>query len=142
MTQAKLGNTVKVHYEGILEDGTIFDSSWEREPLEFTLGEGMLLPGFEKAIIGLSIDESKTILLDPVDAYGEYDTKQIVTVDRSDIPANVELELGMVLQVTGEDGQAFNVMLTEINDETITLDGNHPLAGESLTFKIKLIEIL
>ncbi len=142
MTQVKEGDKVRVNYKGTLEDGTVFDTTQDREPMEFTLGEGMILPGFEKAVIGLSVKDTTSVSLAPDEAYGQYDEKQVVSVDRSEIPTDVELEPGMVLQVAGEDGQAFNVTLTDISEDAVTLDGNHPLAGESLTFEIELLEIL
>jgi len=149
MSQAKKGDKVKVHYTGRLEEGEVFDSSECREdecgcesgPLEFTIGEGNVIPGFEQAIIGMSPGETKTVVI-PVDqAYGERVEEMVAVVDREDIPADLALEVGNQLEVTQEDGHAFPVVIMEVTDSTVTLDGNHPLAGRELTFDLRLVEI-
>ena len=149
MSQAKKGDKVKVHYTGRLEEGEVFDSSECREdecgcesgPLEFTIGEGNVIPGFEQAIIGMSPGETKTVVI-PVDqAYGERVEEMVAVVDREDIPADLALEVGNQLEVTQEDGHAFPVVIMEVTDSTVTLDGNHPLAGRALTFDLRLVEI-
>ena len=149
MPQAKTGDKVKVHYTGRLEGGEVFDSSECREdecgcesgPLEFTIGEGNVIPGFEQAIIGMSPGETKTVVI-PVDqAYGERVEEMVAVVDRKEIPADLTLEVGNQLEVTQEDGHAFPVVIMEVTDSTVTLDGNHPLAGRELTFDLRLVEI-
>ncbi len=142
MAQAKVGDTVKVHYTGKLDDGTIFDSSINNEPLQFTIGEGSIIPGFEQAVIGMLPGDAKTELI-PVDmAYGPYMEEMTVTVDREQMPTDVEPEVGQQLQIQQPTGQVIPVIITEISDATITLDANHPLAGEELTFDIQLVEIV
>ncbi len=142
MAQAKVGDTVKVHYTGKLDDGTIFDSSINNEPLQFTIGEGSIIPGFEQAVIGMLPGDAKTELI-PVDmAYGPYMEEMTVTVEREQMPTDVEPEVGQQLQIQQPTGQVIPVIITEISDATITLDANHPLAGEELTFDIQLVEIV
>ena len=138
----KNGDTVKVHYTGTLtDDGTVFDSSREREPLEFTLGEGQLIPGFEKAVIGLEEGDETTVELDSKDAYGQRREDLELEVSKSDLPDNIDPQVGMQLQMQQqEDGQAIPVQITAVEDEYVQLDANHPLAGKDLTFEIELIE--
>lgn len=143
MPKVKDGDTVKVHYTGTLtEDGTVFDSSREREPLEFTLGEGQLIPGFEEAVIGMEEGEDTTIELASEDAYGERREDLELEVSKDDLPNNIEPEVGMQLQMQQqENGQAIPVQITAVEDELVKLDANHPLAGQDLTFDIELIEV-
>ncbi len=141
MVQAKDGDTVKVHYDGTLEDGSTFDSSREKAPLEFTLGAGSVIPGFEKAVIGMNEGESKTVTVPPEEGYGEYMNEFVATVEKSRIPPNIDPEIGMVLQAAAQDGSVTNFTITAIDDNEVTLDGNHPLAGKNLTFDIELLEI-
>jgi peptidylprolyl isomerase len=149
MAQAKEGDKVKVHYTGRLEGGEVFDSSEcaEQEcgcdagPLEFTIGEGEVIPGFEKAVIGMSEGEAKTFTIPVEDAYGPRNDEMVVAVERSHVPADMTPEVGMRLEVTQEDGQEFPVVITEVTETHVTLDANHPLAGRDLTFDIKLVEI-
>lgn len=141
MAQAKLGDTVRVHYTGKLEDGTVFDSSKGGTPLEFTLGSGQIIPGFEQAVLGMSPGDSKTETI-PVDqAYGEHREDMVVVVDRAQMPNDLEPEIGQQLQIQQPSGQAIPVVITDISDAEITLDANHPLAGEDLTFDIELVDI-
>lgn len=142
MVQAKDGDTVRVHYTGMLDDGTVFDSSENREPLEFTIGEGMVIPGFEKAILGLVVGESGKIRIESSDAYGTYDDELLFEIDRSDLPDDIEPTVGMVLEVSSQEGGITNVVISGIEDDHITLDANHPLAGQALTFEINLVEII
>ncbi len=143
MNPAKIGDTVTVHYTGTLKDGSVFDTSENQEPLNFTLGKNEMIPGFENAIIGLSKGESKTFTLTPDEAYGEQDDEMILNMPRSEFPPEIDPEVGMVLKVTNEDEEEdTHLMVTELTDEMITLDGNHPLAGESLTFEINIVEIV
>lgn len=141
MAQAKLGDTVKVHYTGKLDDGTVFDSSANGEPLEFTIGDGNIIPGFEKAVVGMSPGDSKTELIPVEQAYGEHRDDMIVVIDRAQMPPEMEPEIGQQLQIQQQSGQAIPVVITDISDSEITLDANHPLAGEDLTFDIQLVEI-
>jgi peptidylprolyl isomerase len=128
--QAKLGDTVKVHYTGRLDDGTVFDSSADRDPLEFTLGEGNIIPGFEEAVTGMSIGDSKTQVI-PVDqAYGPHREEMVVVVERAQMPADMQPEIGQQLQIQQPSGEAIPVIVTEVSSEEITLDANHPLAGD------------
>jgi len=150
MAQAKEGDRVKVHYTGKLDDGTVFDSSecaedecgCERGPMEFTLGAGEVIPGFDAGVAGLSVGEAKTIHIPVDDAYGERIEEMVAVVPRGDLPPEMNPEVGQQLEVTQEDGQIFQVMVVDANDETITIDANHPLAGQALNFDIRLVEIL
>ncbi len=141
MTQAKHGDSVKVHYTGRLDDGTVFDSSLDREPLEFVIGSGMIIPGFEEAVIGMAPGESKTKLIATDNAYGPYREEMVLTVDRQQMPLEIEPEVGQQLQLQHPTGGVIPVIITDISLETVTLDANHPLAGEDLTFDIQLLEI-
>jgi peptidylprolyl isomerase len=141
MTPAQEGNTVKVHYTGKLEDGTVFDSSHSREPIKFTIGSGAIIPGFEKAVIGLRPGEATTETVPAEEAYGPHREELVLEIAREQIPAEVEPQVGQRLQVRQEDGQALPVTVTEVTSETVTLDANHPLAGETLVFDIELLEV-
>ncbi len=141
MTKVKDGDTVKVHYKGSLEDGSVFDSSEDREPLEFTLGSGQLIPGFEKAVIGMEQGESTTITIPSKEAYGEPREDLILDVPKDNLPDDIEPQIGMQLQVNRPDGDPIPVRVTNVGDEQVKLDANHPLAGEDLTFEIELVEI-
>jgi peptidylprolyl isomerase len=141
MAQAKPGDTVKVHYIGKLDDGTVFDSSTDREPLEFTLGSGGIIPGFEQAVLGMSLGESKTEVIPTDDAYGPHLDEMVVVVDRQQMPPEIEPQIGQQLQLQQQDGQVLPVIITDVTGASVTLDANHPLAGEALTFDIELVEI-
>ncbi len=141
MALAKLGDTVRVHYTGKLDDGTVFDSSNGGTPLEFTLGEGQIIPGFEQAVLGMSPGDSKTEVIPVENAYGEHREDMVVVVDRAQMPSDMAPEIGQQLQIQQPSGQAIPVVITEISESEITLDANHPLAGEDLTFDIQLVEI-
>jgi len=141
MGQAKHGDTVKVHYTGKLEDGTVFDSSADRDPLEFTIGAGNIIPGFEKAVVGMNPGDSKTEVIPTEQAYGPYMEEMVVTIDRQQMPVEIAPEVGQQLQIKQPDGQVLPVIITDVSDGTVTLDANHPLAGENLTFDIRLVEI-
>ncbi len=140
MITAQAGDKVKVHYQGTLADGTIFDSSEGGEPLEFTLGTGQVIPGFDAAVIGLSPGQSVVTTIQPDDAYGPANPEMIIEVERDRFPEDMEVEEGLELQLSG-GGQQFLVRVVAIAEDKITLDGNHPLAGEALTFKIQLESI-
>lgn len=141
MSQAKEGDAVKVHYTGKLEDGTVFDTSREREPLNVNLGSGEVIPGFEKGIVGMAVGESKTLKLGPDEAYGQKRPDLVVDVAKANFPDHITPTVGERLQVKQPDGSVINVQVAEIKDETVTLDANHPLAGETLVFDVELVEI-
>jgi peptidylprolyl isomerase len=141
MTQAKSGDTVRIHYTGKLSDGTEFDSSSGREPLEFSLGAGQVIPGFDNAVDGMSVGESKTVTIPPEQAYGQKHEQLVQDVPKSALPDDIKPEVGMRLQSQTPDGQTLHLVVTEVEAEKITVDGNHPLAGEDLTFDIELVEI-
>ncbi|WP_119068474.1 FKBP-type peptidyl-prolyl cis-trans isomerase [Aggregatilinea lenta] len=142
MAEAKSSDTVRVHYTGRLEDGTVFDSSLEREPLEFTLGEGQVIPGFEEGVVGMNPGASKTIEIDVERAYGPYRDDMLLAVDRGQFPENIEPNVGQRLQLRQPDGQTMLVTVSEVGDEQVTLDANHPLAGKNLIFDVELVEIV
>lgn len=142
MAQAKQGDTVKVHYTGKLEDGSVFDSSIDLDPLQFEVGTGQVIPGFEQAVIGMSPDELKTIEVPADEAYGPYREEMAVVVDQNQFPADLNIEVGQQLQVNQSEDQKIIVMITDISESGVTLDANHPLAGKDLTFDIQLIEIV
>jgi FKBP-type peptidyl-prolyl cis-trans isomerase 2 len=141
MATAEKGSTVKVHYTGKLEDGTIFDSSKERAPLEFTIGEGTVIPGFEAAVIGMQPGESKSATLPPEDAYGERRSDRLLTVDREQLPDDMDPEVGQQLELKQPDGRKVPVTVARVSDSDVTLDANHPLAGRELAFEMELVEI-
>jgi len=142
MTKAKTGDKVKVHFEGYLEDGTVFGSSMDDEPFEFTIGEKNMLPGFENAVIGMQKGDTKTITLPPEEAYGPHKKELVSIMERSGFPQEVQLEVGKRLRVRTQDGKYTVVTIKEFTEDRIVLDENDPLAGKTLTFKIELIEIL
>lgn len=141
MGQAQEGDTVKVHYTGKLDNGMVFDSSQNREPLEFKIGAGQVIPGFEKGIIGMEVGQSKTVKLAPEEAYGPQREELIAEVKRNDIPENINPSVGQRLSLRQPDGNTVNVTVSDVNEESITLDANHSLAGKTLIFDIELVEI-
>ena len=141
MTQAKTGDTVKVHYTGTLTDGSTFDSSQGRDPLEFSVGGGQVIAGFDDAVSGLEIGESITINIPAEKAYGPYQEEMTQTVGRDQFPPDLELKEGVQLQVPQENGQPAAVTIKKLTDKEVTLDANHPLAGKDLNFEIELVEI-
>ena len=142
MAQAKIGDQVKIHYSEFLKDGTFLDSSLEKEPLEFTLGQQMVISGVENAIIGMDEGDTKSISIPPEEAYGLYNKDRILVIKKAQIPDHINPQLGMILQIRSQEGAVSNFIIKNITDHTITLDGNHPLAGKELTFELKLIEIV
>ncbi len=142
MTQAKSGDTVRIHYTGTLDDGTQFDSSAGREPLEFALGAGQVIPGFDDAVDGMAVGENKTVTIPPDEAYGQRHEQLVQQVSRSALPDDIEPAIGMQLQSQSPDGQTMVLVVTDVEDESITVDANHPLAGQALTFAIELVEIV
>lgn len=141
MSKVKDGDTVKVHYTGTLEDGSVFDSSENREPLEFTLGQGQLIPGFEKAVIGLGVGDTTSVDIPSEEAYGEVREDLVINVPKDQLPEDVEPKVGMQLQLNQPDGQPVPVRITEVSEAELTLDANHPLAGKDLSFSIELVEV-
>ncbi len=142
MAEAKRGDTVRVHYTGQLQDGTEFDSSRGRDPLEFEVGSGQVIPGFETAVEGMNPGDSRTTTIEAANAYGQRREDLLVEIGRDQIPSDIELTVGQPLQVKGQDDQPFVVHIAEVQDETVKLDANHPLAGQDLTFEIELVEIV
>ena len=142
MNQVKENNTVKVNYTGKLADGQVFDSSEGKEPIEFTLGQGQLIPGFEKGLIDMKLNEKKTINMTKDDAYGEVNETLIQEVKKTDLPQDMEPKVGMGLVSKSPDGQEINLMVVEVKEETIVIDGNHPLAGRDLIFDLEVVEII
>jgi len=142
MAQAKHGDTVKVHYTGQLEDGTVFDSSVKRDPLQFKIGEGQVISDFERAVVGMSAGESKTTKVPADKAYGPYRKEMLIAVDRDKFPAHTKPEVGQQYQISQEGGRKTVVTVTDVSESSVTIDANHPLAGKDLTFDIQLIEIL
>ena len=142
MEVVKKGDVVKVHYTGKLTNGEQFDSSNGRDPLEFTVGAGQMIKGFDAAMPGMNVGEKKTINIVAADAYGEKDDTAIIEFPKENIPAEMKLEPGMQLQLRNEAGQPFPVTVTEIKDEVVVLDANHSLAGKELVFDIELVEIV
>ena len=142
MSKAKNGDMVKVHYKGTLTNGEQFDSSEGRAPLEFTVGAGQMIAGFDKAIPGMSIGEKKTIQIEAKDAYGEKNKDAIIEFPKANIPADMKLDAGMQLQLRDEAGRPVPVTVTEVKDDVVILDANHHLAGKELIFDIELVEIM
>ena len=141
MQQVKNGDTVKVHYHGRLDDGTTFDSSSGREPLQFEVGSGMVIPGFDNGVMGMQVGEKRTVEISADDAYGPVDPGMIIDFPVSNFPDDMKPEVGMRLNMTDENGQVVPVTITEVKEESVTLDANHPLAGQKLIFDIELMEI-
>ncbi|MGX9356609.1 FKBP-type peptidyl-prolyl cis-trans isomerase [Roseobacteraceae bacterium S113] len=141
MTQAKAGDTVRIHYTGTLDDGSTFDSSEGRDPLEFAVGSGMIIPGLDKAIPGMAVGDKKTVVVPCEEAYGPIQPGARQAVPRSEIPDHIPTEPGTQLQMQAPDGQAIPVMVVDANEDEVVLDGNHPLAGKDLTFAIEVVGI-
>jgi peptidylprolyl isomerase len=141
MAEARTGDTVRVHYTGKLDDGEVFDSSRGREPLEFTLGEGRVIPGFEAAVAGMDPGDEKSVRIPADEAYGPRRDDMVMVVERERLPAHLEPGVGQQLQMAQGD-QVAVVTVTDVSDEAVTLDANHPLAGRDLTFDLELVEIV
>lgn len=142
MQQVQSGDTVRVHYHGRLTDGTTFDSSEGRDPLEFEVGSGMVIAGFDNGVIGMIIGDKRTLSIAVDDAYGPKNPEMVIEFPREQVPEGMPLEKGMRLNLNNSEGQVVPVVITDVLDETILLDANHPLAGEDLVFDIELIEIV
>ncbi len=141
MSTVKANDTIKVHYTGKLNDGRVFDSSVDREPLEFTLGQGQLIPGFENGVIDMAVNEKKTVNIPSAEAYGERREDMMQEVPKNQLPPEIKPEVGMGLVSQTPEGQEMRLTVAEVKDETIVVDANHPLAGQDLTFEIEVLEI-
>lgn len=141
MTQVKAGDTVAIHYTGTLLDGTTFDSSDGRDPLEFVVGSGQVIPGLDVVIPGMAVGDKKTVQIECAQAYGPLNPAMRQAIPREGIPDDIPLEIGTQLQMQTPNGQALPVMVVELDEATVTLDANHPLAGKDLTFDIELMRI-
>lgn len=141
MTKVKADDTVRVHYTGKLENGEVFDDSRGREPFEFTLGQGMVIPGFEQAILDMEVSQNKVVTIPAAEAYGEHHAELVQEVPMNQLPEEIKPEVGMQLVSQTPDGQQIPILVTAVNEETITVDANAPLAGKDLTFELELMEI-
>jgi len=141
VAEAKEGDEVQVHYTGKLEDGTVFDTSEDGEPLSFTVGEERVIPGFEEAVTGMEPGESKTTEVDPEQAYGEHREDMVMEMEKDQIPNEVDPEVGQQLQLRLENGQTVPVLITALGEDTVTIDANHPLAGRKLIFEIEVVDV-
>ena len=141
MIQAKPGDQVKVHYTGRLTDGTVFDSSRGSEPIAFEVGAGMMIPGFDAGVQGMSVGETRTVDIPHTEAYGPYHAEALVKVPREQFPPELTPELGVVLRMTHPTGVPIDMTIVELGETEVTLDGNHPLAGKDLQFDLELVSI-
>ncbi len=139
--KVKANDKVRVHYKGTLSDGVMFDSSEGRDPLEFTIGSGQIIPGFENGVIGMQVDESKTLNIPAAEAYGQPKAELILEVPKSQLPPEINPEIGLQLMSQTPDGNQTPLLVTEVKEDTIIVDANHPLAGKDLTFEITLVSI-
>jgi peptidylprolyl isomerase len=135
------GQKVKIHYTGTLDDGKQFDSSAGRDPLEFEMGAGMVIPGFEKGVADMAVGEKKTINIPAAEAYGEKREELVMSFDRAQLPEDMEPEVGMMLQMQGPEGQPVPVTITEVEEAAIIIDANHQLAGQNLNFELELVAV-
>ena len=140
--QAKTGDVVRVHYTGRLLDGTLFDSSEGRDPLEFTVGAGQMISGFDSGVLGMNVGDKKTIQIAPEDAYGERDEEAVIDFPKENVPAEMNLEPGMQLTLRNQHGQPIPVVVLEVREDVIVMDANHALAGKDLVFEVELVEIV
>ena len=142
MSKAQNGDTVTVHYTGRLETGEVFAESEGNEPIELTIGDKQYIPGFERSVVGMEVGETKTVTVPPEEAFGSRHEELVVKVDRSEFPERLVPTIGERFQIRQEGGEHLEVIVTDLDEETVTLDANHPLAGETLIFDIELVEIL
>jgi peptidylprolyl isomerase len=142
MTDARAGDTVRIHYTGTLTDGSTFDTSEGRDPLEFTVGSGEIIPGLDRAIEGMTVGETRTVTVPAADAYGDHNPDGVQAVPRDQVPDHIPLDPGTQLQVQTGDGRTLPVTVTEVTPEVVVLDANHPLAGKDLIFEVELVEIV
>jgi FKBP-type peptidyl-prolyl cis-trans isomerase 2 len=140
--QAKKGDVVRVHYTGTLKDGSQFDSSSGREPLEFTVGAGQMIKGFDDGVLGMSVGDKKTIRIPPEEAYGERDEEAVIEFPAANVPDGMQLSPGMQLTLRNQEGKPLPVVVTEVKDDVIVMDANHFLAGEELIFDVELVDIV
>ncbi len=141
MSKAVKGSKVKVHYTGTLTDNTVFDSSLEREPLEFTVGAGQMIEGFDVAVEGMAVGDKKQVTIPADKAYGPVDNEAILNVPKTNLPEGIEPQVGMQLQASSPDGRTQMLVITEVKETEVVLDANHPLAGQDLIFDIELVEV-
>lgn len=141
MRTVQKGDFVKVHYTGKLDNGEIFDSSEGRSPFEFQVGSGQVIPGFENSLIGMKLNEKKTFTIEPEDAYGERDERLVQTFQRAELPMDFQPSVGEILALQTEDGARLHAIVADVTSTTITIDLNHPLAGQRLTFDVEVVEI-
>jgi len=141
MSEAKSGDTVKVHYTGTLNDGREFDSSRQRDPLEFTIDSGQVIAGFNEAVTGMTVGDVKKVTIPTNQAYGQRDPAMVQDVPRTAIPTDIDLQEGMILSARNPDGRNLNFKVVEFDEQKVKVDGNHPLAGEDLTFELELVGI-
>ena len=141
MSRAQDGDKVTVSFQGVLEDGSVFDSSEEEGPFTFVLGDNEVLPGFERAVAGMEVGEQKTVTVPPEEGYGVHQERLVEEVDIETLPGDLDLQVGNQLEVTAEDGSKFKLLIISHDTSTVTLDANHPLAGRTLTFQIELMVI-
>ncbi len=141
MSEAKSGDTVKVHFTGRLENGEVFTKSEDEKPLELTLGAGQLIEGFERGIVGMKVGDKKTITVPPEQGYGSRQEELVVEMDRHDLPDHITPAVGKALRVRRHDGDDIHLIIMDMNEDTVTLDANHPLAGVTLFFELELVEI-
>lgn len=142
MTQAKIGDTVKVHYSGRLDTGVLFDTTNGSDPLQFEIGSNNLIPGFEEAVVGMSPGETRTVHIPPEKGYGRYREDRAIKIDKKDFPKDIIPAEGMTLEVCASNGVMVPVQITEVEENSVTLDANHPLCEQVLTFEITLVEIV
>ena len=142
MAEAKSGDTVRIHYTGTLNDGSMFDSSQGREPLEFTVGAGQIIPGLDREIAGMNVGDSRDVRVPAQEAYGAHDPQKVQVVPRSAMPKEVEVAPGMQLQARTPSGETVPLIVTKVETEEVTVDANHPLAGQDLNFAVELVEIV
>jgi peptidylprolyl isomerase len=142
MTEVKSGDVVRVHYTGRLEDGTEFGSSTGQEPLELRVGAGQIIPGLDRCLDGMTVGEHETVTVPVEEAYGPRDERQVHVLPRSAIPPSIQLSVGAPLQATTQEGRQLQLVVTDFDDDQVTVDANHPLAGHDLTFEIEVVEIV
>lgn len=142
MTQAKSGDKVKIHFIGKMQDETVVETTKNRDPLEFTIGKGDVISGLEQGVIGMQVGDKKSLTITPEDAFGKPREDLIVDVDKNEIPEGIKLSVGIHLNIQSSDGQVFKVKVVDVQEDKVTLDANHPLAGVPLIFDVELIEIV
>jgi|TARA_B110000037_G_scaffold148565_1_gene167809 peptidylprolyl isomerase len=141
MTKVKANDVIKVHYTGKLTDGEVFDSSVDRDPIEFTVASGQMIKGFDDAVDGMALNEKKTVEIPAIDAYGEHNQDMVQTVPRENLPPEIVPAIGQQLSATADNGQQIPVTIVEVNEKDIKIDANHALAGKDLIFEIEIVEI-